>query len=431
MKLSKRILWNLLVALALPIFLLAALIPSRRRTFLVWGSRSLLSNKYWSQAMKKAGYQSVTIMEGFFPNSVRSDFDYYFEDFAPAWLPRPVRVGVGACRALIFLLRKGRVLHTSFDGFALRGTVFWRLEHYLCRLAGVKTIVMSFGFDAYMYSQVLDTSIRHGLSASYPGQARNEAAVRRQVRFWSPRADIVLVGPMLDGMGRWDITTNCIFTIATDQWVPVKDYSPHDGRTGPVRVVHTPNHRGFKGSEFLVQAVERLQAEGLAVELVLLENVSNTQVREAMYGVDILAEQFISVGYALSGIEGMAVGLPVMCNLENEAYTRIFRRFGFLDECPILSTKPERLVDDLRLLVTNPGLRETLGRASRAFVEKYHSDATAQFMFSAIYDRILHGKDVDLINLFHPLKSSYNRASPRIDHPLIENRMVLPAGPPC
>jgi hypothetical protein len=431
MSLIKRLFWNILAGLALPIFLAAALLPSRRRTCLVWGSRALLSNKYWSAAMREAGHESLTIMEGWYAINSRDDFDRYFIDFAPAWLPRPLRVGVGACGALVFLLRRGRVLHTSFDGFALRGTIWWRFEHYFCRMARVKTVVMSYGADAYLYSQVLDTSLRTGLLASYPQFARVEDEVRRRVRFWNRHADIVLVGPMLDGLGRWDVTTNCIFTINTDDWTPKDSYSRHDGRSGPVRILHTPNHRGFKGSEFVVAAVDTLRAEGLQIDLVLLEGVPNKEVREIMRGTDILAEQFIAVGYALSGIEGLASGLPVLCNLENPVYTTIFRRYGFLDECPVVSSKPERLADDLRLLVTNPALREELGRASRAFAEKYHSNATARHMFGSIYDRILHGKDVDLIHLFHPLKSSYNRASPRIAHPLIENRLPSSAERSC
>ena len=33
--------------------------------------------------------------------------------------------------------------------------------------------------------------------------------------------------------------------------------------TGPVRVLHTPNHRGFKGTEFLVDAVGYNKVRGL------------------------------------------------------------------------------------------------------------------------------------------------------------------------
>jgi len=365
----------------------------------------------------------MTIMEGHYHISKRSDFDRYFEDFAPAWLPHVMRIGLGSMFALLFLLRRGRVLHTAFDGFALRGTIWWRMDYYLCKWAGIRTIVLPYGADVYVYSRVIDISMRYGLLASYPQLARQEKLIAAQVAFWSARADCVMAGFMIDGMGRWDVTMNQFFSIDTDAWRPKEIYSEADAIDAPVRVIHTPNHRGFKGTEFLIEAVEQLQEEGLKIELILLEGVPNDQVREHFAQADILAEQFIGIGYALSGIEGMACGLPVLANLDGEASTRVYRRYAFLDECPILSTPPERIAENLRVLAKHPELRRKLGRAGRAYAEKYHSYPLAQYLFGAIYDRILDGKEVDLINLFHPLKSAYNRATPLIDHPLVENRL--------
>jgi glycosyltransferase involved in cell wall biosynthesis len=179
-----------------------------------------------------------------------------------------------------------------------------------------------------------------------------------------------------------------------------------------------------KGTEYLINAVNELKNEGLQIELILLEKVKNDVVQKAMHQVDILADQFILTAYGLNAIEGMATGLPVMCNLEHEAYTRVFRRYAFLNECPILSTTPESLKSNLRLLITKPKLRRTLGEAGRKYVEKYHSYKTAQYLFGSIYDKILHGKNVDLINLFHPILSSYNKSLPYIKHPLVDNKYL-------
>jgi hypothetical protein len=214
------------------------------------------------------------------------------------------------------------------------------------------------------------------------------------------------------------------FTIDADQWRPKETYSGHDGTNGTVKVIHTPNHRGVKGTEFLVKAVEELREEGLKVELLLVERMPNEEVRRLMAEeADILTEQFIATGYAMSGIEGMASGLPVMANLEHEAYTRVFRRYSYLNECPILSTTPETLKENLRVLVTNPELREELGRAGRRYAEKYHSEETARYMFEAVYEKIWFGKDIDLMNLFHPLKSEYNHHRALVEHPLVENKL--------
>lgn len=418
----KQLLWSAVVLLFLPVYLLAAIVPARRKV-IVWGSAPLISNKYWSLAMREAGHESLTIMSGTQAHNNRQDFDYFLEDFAPRFLPGPLRFAVGSCLAFLFVLRRAVMLNTSYFGFAVGYTWWWRLEPLLCRLAGVKIVVEPFGADGYVHSRIIDPSMLYGLLASRPEWARTQVLTKRKVEHWNRHADAVIAGLMVDGLGRWDVTTNQNLCIDTVSWVAKTDHNDNNGHNGPVKVLHSPSSRSFKGTEFVVDAIEKLKREGLQVELVLLENVPNDEVKAFMRSADIFAEQFLATGYATNGVEGLASGLPVLANLEHEAYTRVFRRFGFLDECPVLSTTPETMTDNLRALVTDPALRRQLGAASRAFAEKYHSYATAKYMFGAVYDKLVRGKDVDIMNLFHPLLSEYNRATPRIEHPLVENRL--------
>jgi glycosyltransferase involved in cell wall biosynthesis len=403
--------------------LAALLIPARHRT-LVWGSVPIISNRYWSLAMREAGWESITLMEGHYAINARADYDLYFDELGPTWL-RGTRLArlLTPGLAILWLVRNARVVHLSFSGGPLGRTAWWRLEARLLRRKGIRTIVMPYGGDAHLYSRIIDPSMRVALQMSYPAEARREPMIAERVDYWTREADVMITGTMIDGLGRSDVINVQPCCIDTSTWSAKRSYSPHDGLSGPVRVLHTPNHRGFKGTEFLIQAVEELRGEGLLVELVLLEKVPNDIVRQTMHDVDILAEQFIASIYGLSGIEGMASGLPILVNLESEPHSRPFRRYSYLDECPALSTSPETITANLRRLVTDPQLRETLGRAGREYVEKYHSFSTAQYMFGAIYRKILDGDDVDLMRLFHPLMSAYVTGTPRIVHPLTENRL--------
>jgi glycosyltransferase involved in cell wall biosynthesis len=418
------LLFRVLAALyVFPVLFLCFVVKNRRKE-LLWGPTPIISNKYWSRAMRDAGWDSKTLMYAYIRSiNQREDYDLLFEDVVPRWVfPRTVGKALADYFALLYMIQNASAVHLPFSGGPLGETRLWRLEAYLFRRAGIRTVVMAYGADAYMYSRVSDPSLRHGLLLSYPRFARTESQIARRVRYWAEHADIILCGPMIDGMSRWDVPMFSVISIDTEEWTPKPTSSWYNGTDGPVKVIHTPNHRGFKGTEFLVQAVEELKAEGLKVELVLLEGVQNSEVRRLMQEADILAEQFIQ-GYALSAIEGMASGLPVMSNLESEHYTRAFRRYAFLNECPIVSTSPETLKRNLRALVTDPALREQLGRAGRQYVEKYHSYETARYLFGSIYEKILGGKDVDLMNLFHPLKSEYNRRRPLVEHPLVESRL--------
>lgn len=422
----KRQFTNFILIVFFPLFILVVLLVPKRRRELIWGPMPIINNKYWSAAVRVLGYESKTLMRTFYNINTQSDYDIYYHDLLPQWgkVSRLLTV-LSSYFAFFYIIRNAAVVHIPFSGSVLGSTPFWRIEAYLLKLANIKTIVIPYGSDAYLYSKVNDFSLRHALLVSYPTGAKNEALIQQRVTYWIKHASIIVGTMMVEGIGRWDVLIASGVAIDLDMWQSKGTYSAADGKNAPVKILHAPNHRGFKGTEFLISAIKELQAEGIQVELVLLEKVPNSQVHLLMQEVDILAEQFIATGYGLNAIEGMASGLPVMSNLDDDSYLRVFRRYSYFNECPVLSTTPETLKSNLRLLISSPELREQLGRAGRAYAEKYHSYAYAQFLFGAIYEKILHNKDVDLINLFHPLKSTYNEGRSPIEHPLIENKLAF------
>jgi nucleotide-binding universal stress UspA family protein len=405
--------------LAGPVGLALAAIATPRRRELVWTPEPLVYNLYWSNAMRKVGWVSTTLMSHQFELFKGAGFDRYIPDL----VPRPLRrwsYAIAPYAGFLYVVRNASVVHIPFTGGPLGRTRFWRLEAPLLRRAGIKTIVIPYGGDYYMYSRIVDPVFRNALLISYPAAGRTEAAVARHVDYWCREADVVVVGARVDGLSRWDVPAGNCVAVDTERWPPKTAYSDADGRSGQVRVMHAPNHRGVKGTEFLVAAVDQLRAEGLDVDLELVEGRPNEEVRALMREVDVFADQFIITGYGLAAVEAMASGLPVMCNLEDDDVIRLYRLYSFFGQCPVVSASPELIADRLRLLVTRPGLRRQLGEAGRRYVERFHSEATTQYLFGSIYRKLLGGEDVDLINLFHPLKSAYMTAGPRVEVPALD-----------
>jgi hypothetical protein len=265
----------------------------------------------------------------------------------------------------------------------------------------------------------------HGLMMSYPGAARDQQRIARNVDYWCTHADVVMSGFMMpDGFGRWDVLTPSPLSIDLDKWIASTRRSNANGTNGTVVITHAPNHRGFKGTEFVLEAIRILQAEGLKIELRLLERIQNTEVRRILCeDTDILVEQIIATGHGLNGLEGLASGLPVISNLEDDTYLMPMRRWSFFGECPLVSASPETLVNVLRKLVTRPELRQQLGKAGRDYMEKYHGIDSAQYLFANVIDYVYSRRD-SLINLYHPLQGHYPNRSPKIEHPLVNNRIV-------
>lgn len=378
---------------------------------LVWGSAPIISNKYWSQAMREGGAESCTLMPTYYDaiNAV-DDYDLYFHDVSPAWAD--YLEGGGSLSAFLYIALNASVMHMPFRGGPLCAGALSELEPELLDAAGVRSVMISYGSDAYMYSRLASPTLTHVLNASYPGAARTEEAVRQNVFRWSARASFVLGWAMTVGNGfpRWDALVVVPFHIDTSGWRAKAAYSDADGRKGTVRILHCPNHRAFKGTEYIIAAVEQLRAEGLNVELTLLEKVQNHVVRETMQQVDILVDQCLA-HYALNAIEGMVSGLAVCSNLDEPDLSPL-RRFSYLNECPIVSVTPETLANRLRPLVRNPELRQKLGQAGRQYVEKYHSLAAARHLFGAIHTKLLRDESLDIQALYHPLLSEYVKSNP-------------------
>lgn len=374
---------------------------------LFFGSTPLINNKYWSNALKEQGYFSETIMREVYSINSRGDFDWIFSDFKLFHIAALDKL-IQPYLVLTYVLRNFDIVHLAFDGGVLYSTPLEKVEAYLYKMMGIKIVVLSYGADYQRYSQTADLCWRHALITNYPFYGRDEVKIVKRVDYYNYHADCILLGQMVDGAARWDILPVNFLTIDEIKWKNKEIYSKFDGKNGSVKVVHTPNHRGVKGTEFIIQAVAELKEEGFLVELVLLEKIPNEQVREVLRSADILVEQLIFPGYALSAIEGMASGLPVISNLLSGIYKPLFTRYSYLSECPIVPSDVENIKLTLKSLITQPHLREELGKRGRAYIEKYNSKLTAQLMFGKIYEKIWYDKKIDLINYFHPIIGQYS-----------------------
>ena len=149
--------------------------------------------------------------------------------------------------------------------------------------------------------------------------------------------------------------------------------SPPSTSDEPIRIVHAANHRFFKGTRYLMAAVEQLQHEGLAIELDIVEGLTQREAFEAYRRADLIFDQCTSGFHGYLSLEAMALGKPVLC---------FIRRRDFLlhpDECPLQNTSPTTLVDDLRRLAADRKKLHELGQQGRRYIEQYFTlDAFAQ-----------------------------------------------------
>lgn len=375
----------------------------RSRPRLVYGPVPITSIKYMSQAMRAVGYETLTLVDERYVIHGPDDFDGDTDSYGRTspWTHLVGRI-FGPYAVVGWLLGRYDVFHYFFDGGFLRRTPLRFVEVQLLHLAGKKAILLPYGSDVAVTTRIRSLDWRHGLMRNYPQLGRHEAKLVHAIDYFTRQADYIVACLVhLETLPRWDLLTIHYYPMDTDSWASAHGDSGNDGIDGPVTVVHAPNHRAMKGTDALIRACDELRADGLNVELRLLERVPNSEVHAAMDRSDIVAEEFL-LGYGLTAMEGMSLSKPVLSNVSVEGYYEVFHRQTRFGECPIVSATPETLSGQLRRLVIDPALRRRLGEEGRRYTIREHSYAAMATLWEAIYARVWHEQPVDPADLISP-----------------------------
>ncbi len=134
---------------------------------------------------------------------------------------------------------------------------------------------------------------------------------------------------------------------------------------GVFRVVTSSNHHGIDGTRFIVDAVERLKAEGRAIELIV---VSKQPFREALSiykSADVYAGKLRLGYYNNANIETMMLGVPNMSFIRDK-----FRHIA--PDCPIIITTPDTIYGQLKKYLDRPDELRAIGARGPEFVKRHH-----------------------------------------------------------
>jgi hypothetical protein len=403
--------WALLAVVFLPLNLLAFLIIKVCLSFfsskankpkLLFGVTPIISIAYIARALKERGYVSDTAVVGESSIYPRDTFDVVLSPQGA--YPKIIKLCLGNLMAYCFFMRaiwKYDVFHYYFDGGLLRHTLFSRLELSILKLCRKKIVLLPYGSDAFVYDLIPNVLWRHGLMIEYSRFGNTAAVFQKKIRRMTASADIVIACLVhCINLPRWDVLPLTCYPVDTERFEP---QYPNTKKSSPIRIAHACNHRGVKGTVFLVDAVKRLVEAGFDVQLDIIEAVPNEKALARIQACDIYVDQLI-FGYAQAALEGLAFGKVVISALDDSPEYDLFRRFSYLNECPIVSANPDTIYDVLMQLIKNRKTWGTIGKASRAYVEHRHSYVATADMFEAIYQKIFfQNEDVDLINFYHPL----------------------------
>jgi len=392
---------------AIIVFCVSLFVPSKKEV-VVFGGFAMIKYARWSEALNQIGINSITLVPSVQAINNDQDWDKTWLSTCPKLIRgRRLRRVLAPAFAWFWVLRHARVTCSPVGGISFFTWVgLDRLEIWLLKKRGIHTVAICGGGDAYALGSIKDSSLRHALQSSYPDRARIHRQITKTVRIWEERADIYVADKMVcDGMARSDLISPHIGVVDPNALKSNSKLENNlaNGKKRPVIVLHATNHRYFKGTEFIQEAVASLRKDGYKIDFHLVEGMKNSELLRLVADVDIVIDQIIMPGYANFAIESMALGKSVICNLEPGDFRNLMTRYSFLNKCPAVSASPETVRSVLEELILNPQKRIELGHLGIQYVREYHSYESWQNLWRKFETAKFDGDQIVRDNIFHPL----------------------------
>lgn len=138
--------------------------------------------------------------------------------------------------------------------------------------------------------------------------------------------------------------------------------SPQD--ESKIYIGHAPTNRAAKGSDKIIAIVRELE-KTYPTELILIENLPYDQAIQKKAECHIFIDQIGDLGYGISGLESLAMGIPT-CSCLAPGFDDLY------PDNPFIVIDEKTLASRLIHLIKDRELRIKKGREGREWVKKFH-----------------------------------------------------------
>ncbi|MCA3237619.1 MAG: glycosyltransferase [Curvibacter sp.] len=131
-------------------------------------------------------------------------------------------------------------------------------------------------------------------------------------------------------------------------------------------LLHVPTSPQFKGTKYIVRAVENLKNKGLKFDFRMVRQLTQEQFFELLSSCDVYIDELRCGTHGMTAVEAMAMGKPTISYIRENLLDR------YPSDLPLVNANPDTIEQTLELLILDAQLRHQIGVASRAYVERYH-----------------------------------------------------------
>lgn len=259
-----------------------------------------------------------------------------------------------------------------------------------------------YGYAMYERGECKPTLIRHhGSPMREHSRERNREAQSIEA------TQLVSTVDLLDDCpeGTW---TPCFMDL---DWI-AKTYV-HKEHPGKIRIGHGPTVRKAKGTNEILKSLDIICKRNSNVTVDLIEGVQWSESLRRKSNCDIWIDQ-LTLGYGVSSIEAMAMGIPVISAFQDqEDCTRFIQAIGgnevglpFLQ--PLLPDPDPNggLPYVIQSLIDNKWVRQEVGEKGRQFAQRFHSEERGVAQLKLIYAETPESKGIKFLWLADGQKAS-------------------------
>lgn len=156
---------------------------------------------------------------------------------------------------------------------------------------------------------------------------------------------------------------------------------PHED-DGVLRIAHAPTDRRIKSTQPLLAAVDRLRAEGMPVELIMIEKAEWGDCLRLKGTADVYFDQVI-LGYGNNAIEAWGMGIPVIAGGAPGTLDEMVRRFGSL---PFIQADEGTIYAAL-VQAADPIERKEWADRGLTHVQQWHDEKAVVDQLADVYTR--------------------------------------------
>lgn len=159
-------------------------------------------------------------------------------------------------------------------------------------------------------------------------------------------------------------------------------YTPLDEPSRPPVVLHVPTEPHVKGTEQIIAAAEKLQAEGLRFEFKMVRKLTQKEFYRELSQCDIYIDELRCGSHGVTAVEAMASGKPTITYIRPDLLEK------YPSDLPLVNANPDTITVVLRNLIEDNIRRADISRRSRAYAEKYHDSRVVARDMLNVYRQI-------------------------------------------